>query len=306
MSSNIEDIYQALINAGIDEETINSQINEKYNEFQGFMSKQAILFLIAKEHGLDIVSSNSDEITQYEIDYNDFAISISNVTETMSNIVITGRILRNFGTKNFVRKDGTPGIVGSFIIGDNSGTIKIVLWDDQAKIMENEYFHIGEIVQIIGGYSKVGINEKIEVHLSKTGKIILSPKKVELKNIPELEAFKDLEVQGTISLKRDSGMLIEELYAKEGFIKSITGIIQIEEFKEIIKNNGEETFLLKLILSDDTSSIRVLIWGMNAIESLKNLSDGDGVKLSDVIIKENSYTNEKELVFTKNSRLEIL
>lgn len=306
MSSNIEDIYQALINAGIDEEIINSQINEKYNEFQGFMSKQAILFLIAKEYGLDIVSSNSDEITQYEIDYNDFAISISNVTETMSNIVITGRILRNFGTKNFVRKDGTPGIVGSFIIGDNSGTIKIVLWDDQAKIMEKEYFHIGEIVQIIGGYSKVGINEKIEVHLSKTGKIILSPKKVELKNIPELEAFKDLEVQGTISLKRDSGMLIEELYAKEGFIKSITGIIQIEEFKEIIKNNGEETFLLKLILSDDTSSIRVLIWGMNAIESLKNLSDGDGVKLSDVIIKENSYTNEKELVFTKNSRLEIL
>ncbi len=306
MSTNIEDIYQALLNAGIDEETINNQINQKYNEYQGFMSKQAILYLIAKEHGLDIGSPNSNEIIQYEIDYNDFAIPISEITETMSNIVITGRILRNFGKKNFLRKDGSPGIVGSFIIGDSTETMKIVLWNDQANIMENEYFHIGEIVQIIGGYSKVGLNEKIEVHLSKTGKIILSPKKVELKNIPELEAFKDLEVQGTASLKRDSGMLIEELYAKEGFIKSITGVIQIEEFKEIIKKNGEKTFLLKLILSDDSSSIRVLIWGMNAVESLKILNNGISVKLSNVIIKENSYTNEKELIFTKNSRLEIL
>ena len=303
MSSNIEDIYQALINAGIDEETINSQINEKYNEFQGFMSKQAILFLIAKEHGLDIVSSNSDEIIQYEIDYNDFAISISNVTETMSNIVITGRILRNFGTKNFVRKDGTPGIVGSFIIGDNSGTIKIVLWDDQAKIMEKEYFHIGEIVQIIGGYSKVGINEKIEVHLSKTGRLILSPKDMKLSQIPKLDTFKNLEVQGTKSLNSDSRLLIKELYEKEGFIKSITGIIQIEEFKELVKKDGERTFLLKLILSDDTSSMRVLIWGTNAVESFKILNDGDGVKLSNVVVKENSYSNEKELRFTKNSNL---
>jgi len=268
MSANIDDIYQALLNAGIDEETINNQMNQKYNEYQGFMSKQAILYLIAKEHGLDIGSPNSNEIIQYEIDYNDFAIPISEITETMSNIVITGRILRNFGKKNFLRKDGSPGIVGSFIIGDSTGTIKIVLWNDQANIMENEYFHIGEIVQIIGGYSKIGLNDEIEVHLSKTGKIILSPKKVELKNIPELEAFKDLEVQGTISLKRDSGMLIEELYAKEGFIKSITGMIKIEEFKEIIKKNGEKTFLLKLILSDDSSSIRVLIWGMNAGSNL--------------------------------------
>jgi len=304
MSSNIEDIYQALVNAGIDEEDIKKQVNEKYNEFQGFMSKQAILFLIAKEHGLDIASSSSidNNIAQYEIDYNDFTIPISNVTDAMSNIVVIGMILRNFGIKNFVRKDGSPGVVGAFIIGDASGTIKIVLWDDQAKIMENEYFHISEIIQVIGGYSKVGLNDEIEVHLSKTGKIILSPIDVNLVQIPKLDTFKDLEVQGT----KLSRLSIKELCDKEGLVKSIIGVIKIEEFKEIIRKDGEKTFLLKLILSDDTSSIRVLVWGMNAVESLKILSDGDGVKLSNVVIKENSYTNEKELVFTKNSRLEIL
>jgi len=301
MSSSIEDIYQALLNAGITEEDIERQINEKYNEFQGFMSRPAILFLIAKEQGLDIASSNSTEMIQYEIDYNDFAIPISSVTETMSNIVISGRIFKNFGTKNFVRKDGSTGKVGSFLMGDKSGIIKIVLWDDQVEIMDKEYFQVGEIVQLIGGYSKVGLNDEIEVHLSKTGKIILSPKDVNRSQIPKLDSFKDLKLQGSISLKEDSRLSIKELYDKEGFIKSITGVIKIEEFKEIMKKNGEKTFLLKLILRDDTSSIRVLVWGMKAVEYIKNLSEGDSIKLSNVVLKENSYTNEKELVFTKNT-----
>lgn len=306
MSFNIEDIYQALLKAGITEEEIKRQINERYNELQGFMSKQAILFLIAKEHGLDIASSNTDELIHQEIDYNDFAIPISNITETMSNIVITGRILRIFDTHNFVRKDGSPGKVGSCIIGDKSGTIKVVLWDEQTEILEKDFFKVGEIVQVIGGYSKVGLDDKIEVHLSKARKIILSPKDVSLSQVPPLDTFKDLKVQGATASKKGSELSIKELLDKEGFIKVITGVIKIEEFKEIIKKNGEKTFLLKLILSDDTSAIRVLIWGMDAVNSLKTLVDGDGVKLSNVVINENAYTNEKELIFTSNSRLEII
>lgn len=306
MSSNIDDIYQALLNAGITEDDIERQVNEKYNEFQGFMSKQAILFLIAKDHGLDIISLNTDDLIYQEIDYNDFAIPISKITEIMSNIVITGRILRIFDTNNFVRKDGSPGKVGSFVINDKSGTIKIVLWDEQAKILKKKFFRTGEIVQVIGGYSKLGLKNEIEVHLSKAGKIILSPKDVDFSEITDLDVFKDIKAQGSWTLKNNSRLSIKELYDKEGFIKSITGIIQIEEFKEIIKKNGENTFLLKLILKDDTSSIKVLVWGMNAVEYLKNISDGNGVKLSNVVLKENPYTNEKELVFTKNSRLALI
>ena len=303
MSSNIEDIYQALLKAGITEDDIDRQVEEKYNEFQGFMSKQAILFLIAKKQGLDIASSDIGEPIHYEIDYNDFAIPISEVTETMNNIVITGRILRVFNMHNFVRKDGSHGKVGSFIIGDKSGTIKVVLWNDQAKIMERDFFKAGEIIQVVGEYSKIGLNDEIEVHLSKAGKIILSPKDVNLPLIPVMESFQDSN--RTQSLRKDSGLSIKDLYEKEGFIKSITGIIKVEEFKELIKKDGEKTFLLKLLLTDDISSIRVLLWGVNAVETLKIVSDGDSVHLSNVAIRKNAYTSEKELIFTSKSGLEI-
>ena len=144
-----------------------------------------------------------------------------------------------------------------------------------------------------------------------------------IKSEKKCDKLKDEYIQILFQNKRALPFLVEDRYKIIKLVDQVLGSIEFfarflkiypfelyddisKEFKEIIKNNGEETFLLKLILSDDTSSIRVLIWGMNAIESLKNLSDGDGVKLSDVIIKENSYTNEKELVFTKNSSLEIL
>ena len=47
MVERAEEIYQALVDAGISEDEISHQVKEKDTEFQGFMTKQAILFLIA-------------------------------------------------------------------------------------------------------------------------------------------------------------------------------------------------------------------------------------------------------------------
>ncbi|MFX1411593.1 MAG: OB-fold nucleic acid binding domain-containing protein [Promethearchaeota archaeon] len=304
MSYNIEDIYQALLNAGIDEQEIERQVKEKFNDYQGFMSKQAILILIAKEHGLTVHGSSVEAAIYQEvengIDYNDFIIPISKIIENMNNIVITGRIVKKFNKKEFLKKDGSLGMVGSFIIADSSGQIKIVVWNEQAEIMDNEYFNEGQVIQVIGGYSKKGLKEEFEVHLSKKGRIVLSPKSIDSINLLE-----NLKHQEMIIEQKNSKIMIKDLYNKEGFIRAITGIAQIEEFKEITLKNGEKTFLLKLILTDDSSSIKVLVWGMYAVESLKILSNGNSVQLSNVLLKENSYTNEKELIFTKKSSLEI-
>ncbi len=92
----------------------------------------------------------------------------------------------------------------------------------------------------------------------------------------------------------------------EGFIKFVKGTVQIECLKELNLKNGEKSFLLKLVLFDDTASIRVNIWGMKAVEAVKVIDDEVGVKLTNIIIKENNYSNEKELSFTKSSKLELI
>lgn len=307
MVERADQIYQALLDTGLSEEEINKQINEKLTEYQGFMTKQAVIFLIAKENGINIYSSEYNSEVQKEIeefiDYNDFTIPISNITEGMQNIVITGKITEVFDINNFIKKDGTPGTVGSFQICDQSECIKVVVWNEQVEIIENEYFQKGEIVQVIGGYSKKNIDDWLEVHLSRQGKIILAPENVVL---PDIKIHDKFEVFKSKAVKASSKNTIAELYNKEGFIRFVKGTVQIEEFKELTLKNGEKSFLLKLILTDDTASIKVNIWGMNAVECVKIVNDGKGVKLSNVIIKVNKYSNEKELSLTKSSRIEII
>lgn len=305
MTERAEQVFQALMDLGLSENEINSQINEKLTEYQGFMTKEGALYLIGKEKGIDVYSSDPNIQKEIEelIDYNDFAILIADVIEEMQNIVIAGRITDIFGINSFTKKDGTSGIVGSFQICDLSSCIKIVLWNKQVKDMENKYFKKGEIVQVIGGYSKKGIADNLEIHLSRQGKLVLAPEGITLPNVKKDE-YSNISEQKVGN--RPSKFNIEDLHKKEGFIRFVKGIVQIDRFKELTLKNGEKSFLLKLILSDDTASIKVNIWGIKAVEAIKIINNGVGIRLTNVVIKENSYSNEKELNFTKNSRLELL
>lgn len=315
MVERTEEIYQALLDAGISEKEIQEHLSEKEAEFQGFMTKPAILYLIAKEYGVDVDSTENKEIlnhiTEEIIDYNDFTIPISSVVENMRNIVITGRVKSVFQIREFVKKDGTPGRVGSFQVCDKSDCINVVLWSESVKIMENDLFKKGEIIQVVGVYCKKGRDGKLELHLGRQGNIILAPENVQLPVIinPEINNNKYSEAPESIKKEETDKKpmwTIQSLYDKEGFIRFITGTVKLEFFKELTLKNGEKSFLLKLILSDDTSSIRVNIWGIEAVECVKIITDGVRVKMSNLVIKENSYSNEKELNFTKKSSFEIL
>ncbi|MFX1304932.1 MAG: hypothetical protein ACFE9X_16375 [Promethearchaeota archaeon] len=307
MAERADQIYQALLDTGFSEEELNKQITEKLTEYQGFMTKQAVLFLIAKENGINIYSSKYNNEIQKEldqlIDYNDYTIPISSISEGMQNIVIVGRITQVFGIKSFIRKDGTSGKVGSFQICDKSECIKIVIWNEQTRIMENDFFQNGEVIQIIGGYSNRGIDDNLEVNLNRQGKLILAPEGIIL---PESNIHEHQNLSNEKDVKSSSKLTIEELHKKMGFIKFVKGIVKVDEFKELNLKSGEKSFLLKLILSDESGSIKVNIWGMSAIDCVKTISDGDYIKISNLIIKENSYSNEKELSFTKSSRIEII
>ncbi len=307
MAERVEEIFQALVDAGIGEDELMAQVKEKETEYQGFMTKQAILYLIAKENGVNVDSSENSEIlehiTEEVIDYNDFAIPISEITENMRNIVIAGRLTEIHERREFIKKDGTPGVVGSIQLCDLSECIKVVLWNDQTEIMDNRFFQPQEIIQVIGGYSKKGLNDKLEVHLGRQGKLVLAPKGVILPEVKQQTISTSTEKQFDIIPSKHS---IEELYNKEGFIRFVKGIIQIHDFKEFTQKSGEKSFLLKLILSDDSSSITVNIWGLKAVQYVKILENGASVKLINVVVKENSYSNEKEISSTKNTQLEII
>ena len=150
MSLNREEIYNALVNSGLSEQEIKKELKKMENEYQDIVSENGMLFMIAKEKDLPIIQELYKEL-ENEIDYDEIAISISEVREGMSNIVLLGKIQHIYKPREFVHKDGTPGKVGSFLLNDGTGGIRIVQWGEQTTVMTREFFKIIELMLIIGG-----------------------------------------------------------------------------------------------------------------------------------------------------------
>jgi replication factor A1 len=310
MSSQAEDWYQALIKEGMSEEEIEKALKQKKSEFRGFMTTDGMLYLIAKEHGIVLYDAKlNPEVyseTEEEIDYNEFTIPISEAKEGMVNIVLLGKIMRTFRLREFSRNDGSVGMVGSFILQDTTDAIKIVAWDDKVKPLQSEYFKEGALMRVVGGYSKVGREGDLEVHLGKKGKLILSPENINSKVRKKLDSIQ-VKASGKKNIRTETSKIsvpLKTLMDENKFISHVEGVVQVEEFKEVTLKSGDNTFLLKLILTDThDNSARIIIWGEDAVNSLKIVEGGGAYRFHNLMVKDNSYTGEKELSFTRKSSL---
>jgi hypothetical protein len=182
--------------------------------------------------------------------------------------------------------------------------VKVVVWNDKTSLMHNEHFIIGQLIRIVGAFTKSTKSGTLEVHLGKRSEIILAPQDVQEQLKQKLNTISREKLE--LKKQRKNEMQLYDLISRYSYIKKIQGNIKIEDFQEITKKDGEKTFLLKCILSDSSMSMRLIVWGTNAIQMLKLINDGDVVLLTDLVIKENTYTNEKELVFSQKSSLEVL
>jgi len=304
MSVLVDELFQKLLDLGLSEEELEKKVKDKVDEYGGFMSKQGVLFIIARENGLDVRSPDIDDFVydelEEEVDYDEFTIDISDLREGMSNIVLLGKILSFQKVREFVRKDQSVGKVCSILLGDTTATVKIVLWDDRADIVNQEYFKPKELARIIGGYSKLGQNEALEVHIGRKGMLLLSPEVSDKKR----RQFEEIIIARSEETTPKSNLEpLRQAIQKNKYISAVKGTVQIEEFKELELKSGDKSFLLTMFLEVEGFTIRVKAWGMNAVECLKMVNDGDFVSITNLAVKENKYTAEKELMITKNSRV---
>ncbi len=300
MGSEIEDVRQLLRDIGLTDEEIDREVKSKVQEGQGYITEDFALFVVAKENDINVGFIHGDSIddndNESEVDYNEFTIKGTDIKEGMRSIVLLGRIEKIFKQREFLRKDGTVGKVSSFFLNDGSGSVKIVLWDDKSSVVDSEYFKHNEIVRVIGGYSKKEYKDSVEVHLSKRGKMEMVLDGDCLEKIPPLSSVPQYN-SGKISIR--------DLQERDGFVNQVEGMVSAKEFKEITLKNGEISFLFKFLLSDDESSISVVVWGLNAVNLFKLTESGFMIRLRNLFAKKNAYSGQKELNFIKKTSFEI-
>ncbi len=381
-------------NTGLSKKEIQDMVEEKKTELKGLISDEGALFIIAKELGVDVKEENREILEELEI-------NISDVTANMKNLTLVGRIRDIYDIHEFVKKDGTPGIVGSFLLHDETGDIRIVLWNEQVKILQSPEFKSNIIVKVVNGHVKQGLNQILEVHIGRMGKLILNPEDVNYKKYPKIteqfvpireihlslssisiegkilqvtpvnefnkkdgslgkvaslrvmdetgsirvtfwnqdtEKLKNLEPNNVISIthlnprinRLDSNKVdlhatsnttikikskeieiqepflenIQQIQERENIISFKGVITSIDNLKNVALKSGETVSLLNFTVSDDTDSVRVVIWRQKAEELANTLKMGMGIALKNVLIRFNKFSNRKEITFMNGSEIE--
>jgi hypothetical protein len=245
----------------ISDKEIEDKINEKLKQLSGLISKEGAAHIIANELGVRLFEQISGRL------------QIKNILAGMRNVEVTGKVVGVYDVREF-NTNGRQGKVGNFIIGDETGTIRVTCWGDIAENVTK--LNVNDIVKIISGYAKEN-NNRVELHTNDKSKIIINPKGETIAEVKETNNF----IRKSIS----------DLRGDEDNVELLGTIVQVWEprFFEVCPECGkrvrqkEENFIceqhntikpdysyfLSLFLDDGTDVIRVVFF-RNQLESLIN------------------------------------
>jgi replication factor A1 len=207
-----------------------------------------------------------DESTK--ITAKDPMVKISEVRMGMGNVCVRALILSKQEPRSFNRKDGSAGSVQGLMIGDESGKIRLTVWDN--KLKDVEALSPGDTVEVLHAYTRESMGG-VEIQVGGRGIVRMSEKKVEYEE--PVSKIGDIEP--------------DKYYNVKGIVTGIDGV------REYTSKDGKPGRLCGLHLSDDTGRIRVVFWG-DLANFAEALSVGDKILITDAQARIN-FRQEIEL-----------
>ncbi len=259
----LEDIIEKILkhHSEYDRKDILTMIKEKREELgEDIINDEAAALIVARELGVDLLQDTSQG-----------RFRIEDITEDKRNVALIAKVMRLDPVRTFRRKDGSEGRVASILVGDDTGTIRVVLWDDMTKAISEGHVKIGDILQIRGGYVKKGFRDALELNIGRMGTIRVLEE-------DELEDF-DVELPEPKSTKISD--LVEGMYDVTILVK-VARVFDVYTF--VRKTDNSEGKVRSIIGVDDTGSTRVVFWDEFA-EQTEDLEIGEVIRVSGAYTK---------------------
>lgn len=194
--------------------------------------------------------------------------TIADLIAGLNAVEISGVILDVGSVRTFSKRDGSVGKVSNITIGDETGRVRVTLWDDLAEQAGD--FVSGDVVDITNGYTRERYG-RLEVHVGSRGSLLKGARSIEFVEqiipISEVKADVPCSVQGAIE--------------------------NVGSLREFTRNNGSAGQVRNIVLKDDTGEIRVALWGDKAL-AITEEDTQSNVILRDCTPK-NGFDNQLEL-----------
>ncbi|MGD0803851.1 MAG: OB-fold nucleic acid binding domain-containing protein [Candidatus Bathyarchaeia archaeon] len=275
-----EDVIKRIlaVKPNLTREAVERLIQEEKTKASGLLTDEAAAHLVASNLGMDGAGERIEA-----------KLKIGALTSGLNDVSLTGRVLHLFPSRTFQRADGRQGKVLRMLIGDATGIVAVVFWDDKADHIIASKVTRGKIIRVLHGYSRErqGSGE-VEVNVGNRGSVYMEPLDVVDSEFPQMDSF--FKTPGQISAI--------------GAI-NVEGVIMGRSPQSTFtRKDGTEGKVVRLTLEEGGRQITAVLWDEKVEEAAK-LSDGTRVR----IIGANAKVRQGggfEIHLNRNSEVEVL
>jgi replication factor A1 len=160
--ASLEEIVNRILSSRSDlnRKEVMKLIEEKKRDAGDFLTDETAARIAASELGVKIVKK------QFRL-----KIQIQDLVSGLNDVTVAGQVVAIYPPKTFTRRDWTEGKLASLVVSDESGTLRVVLWDNKVDLVEKGKIQREQQIRISHGYVREGRDGKPEIHLGQRGSI---------------------------------------------------------------------------------------------------------------------------------------
>jgi replication factor A1 len=189
---------------------------------------------------------------------------MADLREGMRSVNVAGRVAHISEERSFTRRDGSAGRVASVLMEDETGTIRLSLWDDDVDLKKD--MEIGSILTVENGYTRLSLSA-VGLNAGQSSRITLNPEGVDVA-APRIEDklvdIKDLREGQTNVYVR--GRVLESADVRE--VETARGPAMVASFR----------------IDDGTGEARVSVW-RDLVSQAESLSQGSLVRIENCNVR---------------------
>jgi ssDNA-binding replication factor A large subunit len=247
---------------GVSQDEVNAKVKEKLNQLSDLISKEGAAHIVANEYGVRVYETQAEGPRK---------VQVKDLNGMMKGVEIEIKVSKMFEIRSF-KTAMREGRVCNLFVGDETGSCRLVLWDENhIKEVEEGKIEEGSVLRVKNAYVKENDRGFKEVHLGGQGTWEINPEglTIELKAGGEASAdrkyIKDL-------VENDNAALVGTVVQifEPRFYDSCPECRKKVEMKEdgayCANHNKVESVpqgILNLVFDDGTDSIRIVCFRDN-------------------------------------------
>ena len=206
---------------------------------------------------VSVDQAEPDEDTEVDVQIQD-TYAVEDLSLGLSDVNLRGKLLDTDSVRTFDRDDGSEGKVANLTVGDETGRVRVTLWDDRADLAEE--LDAGISVEVVDGYVRER-DGSLELHVGNRGAVEEIDEEVSY--VPESTDIAALQLGDTAD---------------------VAGVVRSADPKRTFdRDDGSEGQVRNVRVQDETGDIRIALWGEKAD---RDIAPGDEVQFADIDVQE--------------------